>query len=68
MAFINEIYQFKKIFRNIEKVIKKCVHLNSAIEYIYIYIYTHTHTHPEIVFAHVFFIILSIIIIIITSL
>ena len=33
MAFINEIYHFKKIFRNIEKNIKKCVHLNSAIEF-----------------------------------
>ena len=33
MAFINEIYHFKKIFRNIEKPIKKCVHLNSATEF-----------------------------------
>ena len=38
MAFINEIYRYKKIFRDIEKASKKCVHLNGAIT-IYIYIY-----------------------------
>ena len=38
MAFINEIYLYKKIFRDIEKATKKCVHLNRAIEYIYMYI------------------------------
>ena len=36
MAFINEIYRYKKIFRDIEKATKKCVHLKGAIEYIYI--------------------------------
>ena len=39
MAFMNEIYHFKKIFRDIEKATKKCVHLNGTIEYIYIYTY-----------------------------
>ena len=39
MAFINEIYHFKKIFRDIEKATKKCVHLNGAIKYIVLYIY-----------------------------
>ena len=47
MAFINKIYRYKKIFRDIEKATKKCVHLNGAIEFnktcltngIYIYIY-----------------------------
>ena len=38
MAFINEIYGYKKIFRDIEKATKKCVHLNGAIDYLYIYI------------------------------
>ena len=38
MAFMNEIYHIKKIFRDIEKPTKKCVHLNGAIEYIYIYL------------------------------
>ena len=33
MAFINEIYHFKKIFRNIEKATKKYVHLKGAIEF-----------------------------------
>ena len=33
MAFINEIYHFKKIFRDIEKAIKNCVLLNGAIEF-----------------------------------
>ena len=33
MAFINEIYLYKKIFRDIEKATKKCVHLNGAIEF-----------------------------------
>ena len=37
MAFINEIYRFQKIFRDIEKAIKKCVLLNGAIEYITIH-------------------------------
>ena len=32
MAFMNEIYHFNKIFRDIEKGTKKCVHLNGAIE------------------------------------
>ena len=32
MAFINEIYHLKK-FRDIENAIKKCVHLNGAIEF-----------------------------------
>ena len=36
MAFMNEIYHFKKIFRNIEKATKKCGHLNGAIENIFI--------------------------------
>ena len=40
MAFINEIYLCKKIFRDIEKATKKCVHLNGAIEYIHIYQYS----------------------------
>ena len=35
MVFINERYH-KKIFRDIEKATKKCVHLNGAIEYVYI--------------------------------
>ena len=39
MAFINEIYRYKKIFRDIEKATKKCIQLNGATEYIYIYIY-----------------------------
>ena len=54
MVFMNEIYHFKKIFWDIEKATKKCVHLNGAIEFnktcltngiftkychIYIYIY-----------------------------
>lgn len=42
MTFMEEIYQFKKIFKHIEKDTKKCVHLNGSIEYIYIcrlYIY-----------------------------
>ena len=34
---MNEMYHFKKIFRDIEKATKKGVHLNGAIEYIYIY-------------------------------
>ena len=38
MAFINEIYRYKKIFRDIETATKKFVHLKGAIEYIYIYI------------------------------
>ena len=38
MGFMNEIYHFNKIFRDIEKATKKCVHLNGAIEYIYIYL------------------------------
>ena len=33
MAFINEIYLYKKIFRDIEKATIKCVHLNGAIEF-----------------------------------
>ena len=33
MAFINEIYRYKKIFRDNEKATKKCVHLNGAIEF-----------------------------------
>ena len=33
MAFMNEIYKFKKIFRDIEKATKKWVHLNGANEY-----------------------------------
>ena len=33
MAFINEIYRYKKIFRDIEKATKKCVYLNGAIEF-----------------------------------
>ena len=39
MAFINEIYLYKKIFRDIEKATKKCVHLNlnGAIEVILYY-------------------------------
>ena len=30
---MNEIYHFKKIFRDIEKATKKCVHLKVAIEF-----------------------------------
>ena len=33
MAFINEIYHFKKILKDIEKATKKCVHVNGAIEF-----------------------------------
>ena len=33
MAFINETYLWKKIFRDIEKATKKCFHLNGAIEF-----------------------------------
>ena len=33
MAFLNEIHHFKKIFRDIEKATKKCVHLNGTIEF-----------------------------------
>ena len=33
MAFMNVIYHFKKIFRDIEKATKKSVHLNGAIEF-----------------------------------
>ena len=33
MAFMKEIYHFKKIFREIEKATKQCVYLNGAIEY-----------------------------------
>ena len=33
MTFMQEIYQFKKIFRDIEKATKKCVVLNGANEY-----------------------------------
>ena len=33
MAFIDEIYLYKKIFRDSEKATKKCVHLNDAIEF-----------------------------------
>ena len=29
---MNEIYHFQKIFRDIEKATKKCVHLKGAIE------------------------------------
>ena len=36
MSFINEIHLYKKIFKDIEKANKKCVHLNGAIEYIYV--------------------------------
>ena len=32
MAFINEIYLYKKIFRDIENAAIKCVPLNSAIK------------------------------------
>ena len=31
---MNEIYHFKKIFRDIEKATKMCVHLNGAIKYL----------------------------------
>ena len=33
MAFMNEIYHFKNIFKDIEKATKKCVHLNGAIDF-----------------------------------
>ena len=36
MTFTKKIYQFKKIFRDIEKATKKCVRLNGAMKYIYI--------------------------------
>ena len=39
MAFINEIVHFNKIFRNIEKATKKCVHLNIYIIKNPVYIY-----------------------------
>ena len=38
MSYINDIYEFEKSFRNIEKLTLKCVHLKNAGEYIYIYI------------------------------
>ena len=37
MAFVNEIYHFKKIFRDIEKATRKYVHLNGASEQYIIY-------------------------------
>ena len=33
MAFMNEIYRVKKIFRDIEKATKNCVHMNGAMEF-----------------------------------
>ena len=33
MAFMNEIFHFKKIFRDFEKATKKCGHLNGAVEF-----------------------------------
>ena len=33
MAFMNEIYHFKNIFKDIEKYTKKGVHLNGAIDF-----------------------------------
>ena len=33
MAFMNEIYLYKKIFRDIVKATKNWVHLNGAIEF-----------------------------------
>ena len=34
MAFLETIIQFMVIFRDIEKSIKKCVHMNGVIEHI----------------------------------
>ena len=33
MAFIYEIYRYKKIFRDTEKATKKFVHLNGAMKF-----------------------------------
>ena len=37
MSFIQNMYEYKKVFRDIEKLSKKCVHLKYDIEYIYIF-------------------------------
>ena len=47
MAFMNEIYNFKNIFRDVEKATKKCVHLNSAIEINLYVICVKLKTHNE---------------------
>ena len=33
MSFINVVYQFKTLFRSIEKLTKRWVHLRNGIEY-----------------------------------
>ena len=39
MSFFQQAYEFRKLFRDIEKLTMKCVHLKCGIEYIYIYAY-----------------------------
>ena len=39
MSFIRGIYEFKKSFRNIERLTLKCFHLKNAVAFNYIYIY-----------------------------
>ena len=38
-SFENSFEKYKQIFRNIEKLAKKCVNLKGSIKYIYIAIY-----------------------------
>ena len=33
MSFFQQVYEFKKLFRDIEKLTIKCVHLKCGIEY-----------------------------------
>ena len=33
MSFFQQVYEFRKLFRDIEKITIKCVHLKCGIEY-----------------------------------
>ena len=33
MSVIHDIYEFKKLFRNIDKLTLKCVHMKNAVEF-----------------------------------
>ena len=39
MSFFQQVCEFRKLFRDIEKLTIKCVHLKCGVENIYIYIY-----------------------------
>ena len=55
MAFMNEIYHFKKIFKDIEKATKKCVHFNCAIEFNFIVLFSYLIKYNHIMFIVIVF-------------